>query len=227
MMKIKDRERRCEPTMRRVARGMIAAAFVLSPVWAGAQPVELGVKGAVAFATLPRIQDALVVSGSNYEPRYRTGLLVGGFGAVRLAEWLAVQPELLVVQKGVSLEGPSVNPIWFKAYSTYLEIPVLARLAAAAGAHERHLYVVAGPSAGIRLNARVERGTLSSRQPVDADTWLRRGDLGFVAGTGVQFSRWLVEWRVSQGLLRVNQRVPDLRRDVRNRAVALLTGITF
>ncbi len=208
--------------------GCLAAGIFLlvGAVEATAQPVQLGVKGALAFATWPRIQDALVSTGSNYEPDYRIGPVLGGFGTIPLTSWFAVQPELLLVQKGVSLEGPSVNPVWFSAKITYLEVPIVARLGPPTRAETRW-YAVAGPAFGVRVHGRVERGTDNTRQPADAKTWLRSGDLGLVAGTGAQWHRWLVEWRITQGLIRANQRLPDLRRDVRNRAVALMVGVTF
>lgn len=215
--------------MRRLVWLIAVAALVALPVAASAQsahPTEFGVKGALAFATLPRIQESLGFAGGNYEPQTRVGLALGGFASWRATDWFAVQPELLYVQKGVTLEGPSVNPASFVAKTEYLEVPVLARLTLPASGRARP-YLLGGPTVGIKVRARVERSTGGVREKVDADALLRDGDAGVAVGAGTQVGRFLVETRVTQGLTRVNKDVPDFRRGVNNRTVTLLAGFAF
>ncbi len=212
--------------MRRSLVLLTAAALMLLPVVASAQPSEFGVKGALAFATLPQVQQSLGVSGSNYEPQTRVGLILGGFSAWEANGWFAVQPELFYVQKGVTLEGPSPNPISFVAKVDYLEVPVLARLTPRASAGT-HPYLLAGPTFGVKLRGRVERTIGGVREKADAEALLRDGEMGFALGAGARFGRFLAETRVTQGLTRANKDVPDFRRDVKNRTVALLAGLTF
>lgn len=212
--------------MRRLLVLLTVAALVLVPAVASAQPAEYGVKGALAFATLPQIQQSLGVSGSNYEPQTRVGLVLGGFGTWRANDWFAVQPELLFVQKGVTLEGPSANPMTFVSKMDYLEVPVLARVSPPTSGQARP-YLFAGPTFGVKVRGRVERSTGGVREKADAEALLRDGDLGIAVGAGMQVGRFLAETRVTQGLTPVNKDVPDFRRDVRNRTVALLAGVTF
>jgi hypothetical protein len=212
--------------MRRTLSLLTVAALVLVPVVASAQPAEFGVKGALAFATLPQIQQSLGFVGSNYEPQTRVGLALGGFGTWRANDWFALQPELLYVQKGVTLEGPAANPVSFVSKIDYLEVPILARLTPPASGEVRP-YLFAGPTFGIKVRGRVERMVGGVREKADAEALLRDGDAGVTVGAGTRFGRFLAETRFTQGLTRVNKDVPDFQREVKNRTVALLAGFTF
>ncbi len=212
--------------MRRMLLLAMIAAVVLLPVAALAQPAEFGVKGALALATLPQIQRSLAVSGSNYEPQMRVGLALGGFGTWRANDWFAVQPELLYVQKGVTLEGPLANPVTFVSKTDYLEVPVLAMVTPRLSGQARP-YLFAGPTLGFRVRARVDRTVGGVREKADADALLRAGDAGLTVGAGTRFGRFLAETRFTQGLTPVNKDVPDFRTDVKNRTVAFLAGVAF
>lgn len=202
--------------MRSLAR-LILAVFALvcigAPAAAVAQSFEIGVKGGVCLADLPRLEDT-GSEGVLVESRYAGGVALGGSFAFGFGGRLAIQPEVLFVQKAHKERIRSIDPwdplsldVEFRSRLNYLELPVLVRFRAGG----RGLHVLAGPSLNVSL-----------------DCWdcIEPLDVGLVIGAGVYGRLLTVEGRYEEGLMDTGQ--PWSGRDegsVRNRAFLLLVGV--
>jgi hypothetical protein len=139
-----------------------------------AQPRSLtSVVAGATFASLRGVDDAQLDQ--------RTGLMAGLSHVRPLAGALALQPELLVVGKGAEQATPVVGTSRGLDL-TYLEMPILLRLAIARDAVlNPHLY--AGPYLGLRIRCRIE-GRGGDCDDLDGIS-TRTVDVGGIAGAGV------------------------------------------
>lgn len=193
----------------------LAAALALvvmsAPGAANAQSFELGVKGGVCFATLPALADGIDNEFFAVEARYAAGVTVGGAFTFGLTDMLAIQPEVLFVQKASNLEltGRPFDPLPLdtnlRNSLNYLEFPVLARVAiGGAGFH-----LLAGPSLNVSL-----------------ENWdyIEALDIGLVIGAGFYGQLITVEGRYEEGLVDTGLAWLD-DEPVRNRAFLMLFGV--
>ncbi len=184
-----------------------------------------------------------------YETAGGTGL-AGGLAL----EWgllknnrLAIQPEILFVQKGGKADFPDFAPMLTndEVYRiNYLEIPVL--LKASAGGERLRVFVNAGPAAALALGGRLTY--LDSRDFRGYEARIRFGspdsenspnvylsprlDLSLQAGGGLSYRlagmRLLLEARYGHGLRSLNRAErPREDYDKSNRALLLLAGVAF
>jgi len=204
-----------------VTQRLILVLLLVSvvPAPAAAQSVQSGIKGGITLATVPEIAQALDFDAST--SGFRPGVVAGLFVAFGANDWFAIQPELLYVQKGVDLEVPVGR---LRLETDYVEIPVLAKLA---GGRGLRAYLFGGPTFAWRLNARAitEVGSVSSEE--DATEDVRRTDVGFALGGGIELGFLLVEARLTEGLTPINEPTAEIDRDVRNRVFAFMAGIKF
>jgi hypothetical protein len=197
---------------------MLTVAIVLVvlsvPGASTAQSFELGVKGGVCFATLPALADGVENELFTIDAGWAAGVTVGGAFAFGLTDTLAIQPEVLFVQKASNLELTSepVNllplDVRVRESLNYLELPVLVRLAVGGGG----FHVLAGPSLNVSL-----------------ENWdfVEAIDVGLVIGAGFYGDLLTVEGRYEEGLRDTKLSLVDLVDDepVRNRAFLVLMGV--
>lgn len=171
-----------------------------------------------------------LVGADAAELRSRQGALTGVFVNIPLARVLSIRPELLFTQKGgrtdVALEDGDSATINIEL--AYFEFPVLARLTLPRGRLRPVLF--AGLSPALRIGCDLQ--LVTSEGPLlascdEADfTIIRNGDLGMVAGAGLEMI-WVeaalaLEARYTGSLRSV---IDGL--DVRNRAYSLVLALTF
>jgi hypothetical protein len=206
-------------------RILLAALFAgWLPAAAFAQSIESGVKGGVTFATVPQIGPALDFDSSTTD--YRAGVTAGGFVTYDVNDWFGVQPELLYVQKGVEVTRTDEAAAPADRFEMdYLEIPVLARFSG--GPSDTRLYLLAGPTFGIRLNGTVQEKTGEVTIERDVGDELKRSDVGLTVGGGVEAGFLLVEARYTEGLTNINKPDSPLLTDVHNRTFSFMAGVVF
>ncbi|MGE0441252.1 MAG: porin family protein [Gemmatimonadales bacterium] len=187
------------------ALGMLALAASV-PVRLHAQQRELayGVTGAVNLAR---------ISGDNQEGnKSLLGFGFGGFLRTPLGGSLSLQPELAIMGKGSKFEDDA------KIRITYLELPVLARVAFG-GSDRARPFVVAGPAlavkAGCQLNVAGDKVGCN-----DQTTGVKSTDLSVVAGAGVESAKFAVSLRYLLGLTNINGNSGGVA-VVKNRALSL------
>ena len=192
----------------------IVAAVTLLFLFAApcaAQTVRGGFKGGAAFTSLSNI--FVVTEGDEDESSVHTAATFGGFVEMPLAPRLSFQPEILFTTIGAELPDTSAGTA---IAIRYLEVPALLKIA---GPPERTgVFVVAGPTFGLKLDARW------SDAHEDIADRVKRTNWSLAIGLGVQGRRWLVEGRFSQGLRTIA--TDDLGEPaVKSKSVAILAGV--
>ncbi|MBI1796708.1 MAG: PorT family protein [Candidatus Eisenbacteria bacterium] len=216
--------------------GALGVALALASLLIGARPARADrsfsviLKGGVSIATwygdLPT--DPLFANGS----RVGVGAGVGfSFGLTRL---IAVQPELLYVEKGTSLGDVTLTDAYGASTGTahdvlavdYIELPVLARIALP-HARQAAPYLIVGPALGMRG---------AQRQKVSGDVHLSQAirfvkdtDVGVAFGIGTEVGsgprRFEAEARYTLGLTQATE--PSYSTNARNGALLLLLGVAI
>lgn len=188
---------------------------------------EVGVKVGLNFATVTEFGDAIGDVG--LETSRRTGLLFGGYISRRWSGNLFVQPEVLLVQKGIKVSGGAFDiPVDAAVKLTYLEIPILLQYRF--GDRSVVPYVFAGPAIGFNTSAKVDSSVfgVGGMEDEDVSDEVRNVETSLVVGGGAAGDWWLGELRYSEGLWGVNEAdTPDFDRDVRNRGIAVVFGVRF
>ncbi len=200
--------------MRKVVFALLAALVAVLPGEAVAQGISLGVKGGLNLANF---------GGDVEDTDMRTGLAIGGFVNFDLGAF-SIQPEAYFSQKGASLgefafEDVSVKSDW---NTSYLEVPVLARLGLGVPGAPVRPVLFAGPAVGILLSSKVkgEVGGISAEEDVKDDS--KSLDFGGVIGAGVEFGNFQLDARYTLGL--TNFVDGDDVVDVKNRTISILLG---
>jgi hypothetical protein len=159
----------------------------------------------------------------------REGTLFGLFWDRDLAGPVSGQVELLFVKKGGGLSGQVQDiPVRISVQLVYVELPVLARISVPTGRRWRPT-VFGGASLALTIGcdfqAEVPGQVVQQRCDEAGGVALAGTDFGLIAGGGLEY-QWRAsavrfEFRQEFGLKRVTTS------DVRNRAWALLLGLTF
>lgn len=203
-----------------------SGVFAASPV-AAQSATEFGVKAGVNFGTITEFADA--VGDLGLETGRRTGLVFGGYLSHPLSGNLFIQPEVLLVQKGITVSGGVFEiPVDAKVKLTYLEIPVLFQYRFGSGAAIP--YVFAGPALGFNTSARFNTSVfgLGGDEDEDVSDEVRDIETSLLFGGGVMGKWWLGEFRYTEGLSAVNEGgSADFDRDVRNRGISAVFGVRF
>lgn len=184
--------------MKRIFLVVIAFAFfgVLESAAQRIPPSQWGVRGGLTAPTL--------WSRDLDDTRRRVGVVVGGFARMDLTRRIALQPELLYVQKGASRARGGERTDVLKA--SYVQLPVLVTRAIPVQGPLLP-YVMAGPAASLRVGESLEividdESTTIPGEDVDL---FRRADVGLVVGAGVGYPvhpdyRLLLDARYDLGL---------------------------
>ena len=199
---------------------VIVLACVLSVSSVAQTKVEVGLKGGASFA---RFQGEDI----SYDVDTKNGFTVGGFFTVNVNNYLAIQPEILFVQKGTNGSVSAFEFSWWHGVSyhegywedrlSYLETPVLVKLKIPTGTRiEPDLYV--GPSLAIKLMAEEKwESTFSDSNGVllgdssgveDIDNRIKDIDFGVVFGgdlkINVKFAKIVVDARYTLSLTHID-----------------------
>ncbi len=172
-------------------------AALISPCMA--QTFSVGPKLGVHIATWggPDVDDYFgYYYYENGDPEYRTGLLAGAAFELGFTDLLALQPELLFMQKGFqntfNFNYPGYDYSIKSSFAlNYLELPVSLKFKFGFGSGNG-LYLSTGPSFGYLMSAKqIAKFTLNGdkqkrTETIDLDdAGFRRFDLGLTVGTGV------------------------------------------
>jgi hypothetical protein len=134
-----------------------------------------------------------------------------------------VQPELQFVMKGTKLNEAGGGTV--SASIRYLEFPVLLRYSVPVGEHSG--YVLVGPTFGVKAGTSAKLDGSSQTADVDIDSAIRTFDGGLAFAGGLDYRRYFVELRYTQGLNDVAADVFPHTESVKNRNIAISAGIRF
>jgi Outer membrane protein beta-barrel domain len=195
---------------------LVLALFVGAlAVPCSAQGVEFGAKVGMNASTVSDYEGPL----GGLDPAYRRDIMGGLFVAIPVIERLAIQPEVLLTRKGVTLTA-SAGDIRTKTQLQlkYLEVPILARFAIS---RLGKVYGLAGPALAYLRGAseRIETLDLKSERELNLPG---RFELSIVGGAGLQLGVFVLEGRYSQGVTNIAE-----TDSVKTRNFAALVGVQF
>jgi opacity protein-like surface antigen len=149
----------------------------------------------------------------------RTGFGVGGVLDLRLAENVALHLEPMYLQKGTKFEVNGEELAKIKA--DYIEVPALVKIAF--GTTQTKPYIMAGPSIGFLLSAKVD--------DEDIKEFVKSTDFGLGFGAGVSLpagnNAFFIEGRYNLGLSNINDDPDDTETKIKTKGIQFMAGITF
>ena len=162
------------------------------------------------------------VEGFGYESKM--GFCAGGFITFKVANIIAIQPEILYTQKGTKWEEEFVGETWKITYNfNYLEIPILLKvIMPIQGMIKPHLFV--GPYFAYNLTAKVK----TRYNGLDFDEVIKDSDFGAVFGGGIDFGlpagKIVFDARYSLGLTTIDEEGSSA---VKNNVFSFMLGYAF
>ena len=203
---------------------LATALLVFSATAIHAQTITTGVKAGIDFSSLPNAGEVIdqVVRQPSTETSSKTGALFGGFVTVPFWNRLAVQPELQFVMKGVKLNEAAGSGT-VTASIRYLEFPVLLQYTVPVGEHTG--YVMFGPTFGVKAGTSAQLDSPNQTADINIDSAIRTFDGGLAFAGGLNYQRYFVEFRYTQGLNDVATDAFAHADSVKNRVVAISAGI--
>jgi Outer membrane protein beta-barrel domain len=161
---------------------------------------------------------------------------------INLTENVAIQPELMWIQKGNKSQyifNDNNKTITNRRYN-YAEIPVSLKLSFGNTVDGTSFYVLAGPYAGLALNGKIKNETTilgvtsvteNSIDYSDEDNKERRLDWGANFGLGVTFGKIYLDARYQLGINNLldddASNTNDNSAYMRNRGIGLTVGFKF
>ena len=176
------------------------------------------------------------VTGAVFNSKKRVGLKGGIFLKIPIAGMFSLEPEALYVQNGVRFESTASGAESIDVDLGYVEIPVLLRVDVARHSHV-HPFLMGGGSAAYRVQCKFGESSSTSTIAQDcgktgaADDPFKKkdysaiGSAGLTAGLG-GFGASL-QLRYSYGLSNISADESDSSKPPKNRAFAVLLGLTF
>ena len=165
----------------------LAMALLLLTVNAGAQPVNVGIKGGLNLYNIKND------NGAKYETK--AGFNAGLIGHIHLAKQLALQPELVYSGQGAKYTTAGVET---KLNLGYINIPVLLQYM-----FDNGFRIQAGPQVGFLINAKSETGDVKT----DVKDNLKAIDFGL--GMGISYvnpsTGFGIDGRYNLGLSNINE----------------------
>ncbi len=213
-----------------IALGLLAFGFTPVAAQMGGSGRMFGIKGGATFATVS-VNDPGGADIGNI-----TRLAGGAFLRIPLGG-LALQPEVLYMQKGASISDPQDGSISIDIKLDYVEVPVLIVVPIGSGEGAAP-YVFGGGAVAFEAGCKFkgEGGGVSldidcgSANQFELELQRKKVDFGAVAGAGVTIpagsGAFLIEGRYTFGLLNIDDS-GDSANSFKNRAGAALIGYSF
>jgi hypothetical protein len=155
----------------------------------------------------------------------RTGFAGGVFVNFPAGRVASIEIGALFSQKGAAVQVtvPGLGFAEGDYRIGYLEIPVLGRAGIAQFSKAR-IFLLAGPSIGIKLGARTKITVDGVSQTMDFSDEIPATDVGLAIGGRLEVNQALVELRYTHGFTNL---APDAEGSVKNRVVSVLIGWRF
>jgi len=200
---------------------VLLVIFTLASVFLAASGITgKGVKLGINFSG---------IAGSDVSDEWKRkgGIAAGGFLVFGISESFAIQPEILISQKGAKYENINNGEV-LKAWSnlTFIEIPVLANFyIPMSGRTKFHPCFFTGPFLGLKIRGKTRtewRGEITESEIEDS----RAMDFGLIFGAGTSFTlgpgKIMIDVRHSWSLTSILK-----NQEVKNNVLSILFGYSF
>jgi hypothetical protein len=206
--------------MRNHIAALVVVGLALLPGTAAAQ-VEVGVKGGVAFADIPKYAELIEDDEGNAD--MRIGAAIGGHIAITLGGFVGLQTDVLYTQKGFKAEAPSGIDETLEVRLDYIDVPVMLRLGPTGS---RGFQFLVGPSFNFNTNAKVVlEGVIDDEEDIKDE--VEDFEMGLVIGAGYYGSLITVEGRWQEGLTDTSDFRDIGDETYKNRTFLVLLGVRF
>ena len=154
------------------------------------------------------------------------GTAVGAFATFGFGGMLALEPQFLMVDKGIKSEESGLSAT---AKLTYLQIPLLVKVRFPLGAPGGVTgFLFAGPGVAYRVGCRLTLAQGGNELAGDCETdeetdALRSFDSSAIFGLGADIGRATFSIRYDLGLSRLDQSAEA--NDIKNRSIVILGGV--
>jgi hypothetical protein len=211
-----------------VLSSVTALLFLFLPVSSTLGQVEVR-PGVKAGANLSSFAGDDADTPSTVSSKVRTGVIAGAFLLIDVAGPLAIQPELLYVQKGEQAEGRT--PTGFKGLVTskvdYVELPVLLKVQVPITGPIVPI-IFGGPSVALNVNASQTVTGAGSIVSQDFDDGVEPIEFGVHLGGGIDISTGVgiltFDIRYQRGITNIISENPG---EIKNRGVGITGGLAF
>ncbi len=153
-----------------------------------------------------------------------TGIAVGGFLTLGFTRGLALEPQALMVEKGLKSEEQGVSST---LKLTYIQVPVLAKLRVPVGGNPDHsASFFVGPALAARVGCRftLKQADVSTNAGCeDAADQIKTLDASVIFGLGADLGRATFSVRYDMGLSSIDSSTDP--GDFKNSAILLLAGV--
>lgn len=153
-----------------------------------------------------------------------TGIAVGGFLTLGFTRGLALEPQALMVEKGLKTEEQGVTST---LKLTYIQVPVLVKLRIPIGSNPDNAgYAFVGPALAGRVGCRLslKQADVSTNAGCEeAADQIKTLDPSVVFGLGADLGRATFSVRYDMGLSSIDSSTDP--GDVKNSAILLLAGV--
>lgn len=151
--------------------------------------IQIGLKAGASYANVYNTK------GESLDADGRIGFTGGGFLIIPVGSYFAVQPELIITQKGFNADGRLLgNAYSIKRTTTFLEVPILFTFTPI-----RYMTIVAGPQYAYLLRQRdvITSSAFSYEQEQEfKQDNIRKNIFGAVGGVDVNVNHFVVSGRV-------------------------------
>lgn len=141
--------------------------------------------------------------GEEFDASGKLGLAAGAFFSIPIGEFIGIQPEVLISQKGFKAKGDLFNSSYeLKRTTTYIDIPLLFAVKPVG-----FLTLLAGPQYSYLLNQKYEfenAGSTIAQEEEFINDNIRKNTLGFLGGVDVNLEHFVVGARVGWDILNNN-----------------------
>lgn len=185
-----------------------------------AQDFNVGLKAGLSYGS--------IIEGDmpKYESNPKLGYVGGLFVSIPIVPLIAIQPEILLSQKGFKSTGTLLGTNYsFSRSTNWVDIPVLLRLKPFPG-----FALLAGPSVSFLLSHKDEfaiNGEVTSSSSEEYKQKMSNNMIGLVAGFDINISKLLIFARYNLDLKKNNSDGSSYIPSYRNQVVQVGVGLKF
>ncbi|MEX2597846.1 MAG: porin family protein [Salibacteraceae bacterium] len=179
-----------------------------------------GVKAGVNYSNIYDTE------GEDFQADGKLGLAGGAFLSIPIGEFLGIQPELLISQKGFAADGTILGtPYRFKRTTTHIDLPIFFVVKPA-----RFLSVMAGPqySYMVHRKDKFSSGSINLIQEQEFNNEdLRNNTLAFVLGADINYNHLVIGGRVGWDVVKNRKKSDSVVPRYRNTWIQATIGYRF
>lgn len=153
----------------------------------------------------------------------KAGLVLGTAVEVGITDVLAIQPEILFIQKGYKRTAGGTT---LSSNVNYLEIPVLGKVKVKI--QNITFFTIAGPTISVALNGKDKTGEETKEIKIGSENAnTKKIDFSLQFGAGVMYKNFVFDLRYGVSLTNSTVRTTDNDYSTKNRVISITVGYSL